>query len=88
MSSACSAAPTDYAGTIEDLTFDGSADRNCVTVAITDDNILDVTENFFGTLTTTDSSVILSPDRAQVNIFEDPNDGKNKLLHLCVFVFP
>ena len=54
-------------------------------VAITDDDILEDTENFFGTLTTTDSSVTLTPDRAQVNIFEDPNDGESKLLNSCVF---
>ena len=53
-------------------------------VAITDDDILEDTENFFGTLTTTDSSVTLNPDRAQVNIFEDPDDGENKL-NSCVF---
>ena len=77
----CSVAPTDYAGTTEDLIFDGSTDRNCVIVAITDDDILEDTENFFGTLTTTDSSVTLTPDRAQVNILEDPDDGE------CVLCF-
>ena len=83
----CSAAPTDYTGTIEDLTFDGSTNRNCVTVTITDDDILEDTENFIGTLTTTDSSVTLTPDRAQVNIFEDSIDGENKVKFMCVLCF-
>ena len=81
----CSAAPNDYDGTTEDLTFYGSTDRNCVIVVITDDDILEDMENFFGSLTTTDSSVTLSPYRAQVNVFEDPNDGENKLM--CVRCF-
>ena len=54
-------------------------------VAITDDDILEDTEFFGGTLTTTDSSVTLTPDRAQVNFIEDPDDGENKLLNSCVF---
>ena len=57
-------------------------------VAITDYNILEDTENFFGTLTTTDSGVTLNPDRAQVNIFEDPDDGENKLMYFLCFCNP
>ena len=45
-------------------------------VPITNDEILEATENFFGDLTTTDPAVTLNPDRARVDINEDPNDGK------------
>ena len=57
-------------------------------VAIADDDILEDTENFFGTLTTTDSGVTLNPDRAQVNIFEDPDDGENELMSFLCFCNP
>ena len=45
-------------------------------VPIINDDILEDTENFFASLTTTDSGVTLNPDRAQVDIIEDPDDGE------------
>ena len=45
-------------------------------VTIVDDDIVEDTEDFFGSLTTTDSAVFLDPDRAQVIITEDPTDRK------------
>ena len=57
--------------------FDDSTTRNCVFVSIENDDILEDTERFFGRLTTTDGAVTLNPDQAQVNIFEDSNDGKD-----------
>ena len=57
--------------------FDDSTAGNCINVSIENDNILEDTERFFGSLTTTDGAVTLNPDQAQVNIFEDSNDGKD-----------
>ena len=70
-------APADYDGTIADLTIDGSTGRQCVTVPIINDDILEGTESFTASLTTSDSAVTLNPDLAWVDIFDDPNDGKN-----------
>ena len=44
-------------------------------VPIENDVILEDTENFFGSLTTTNPAVTLNPDTAQVDINEDTNDG-------------
>lgn len=71
----------DYGELTSGLTFVPGFDRVCVTVSIADDGVLEGTENFFGTLTTTDSSVVLTPDEAQVNIIEG---GENILLSSCV----
>ena len=73
-------APADYDKTIQDLTFDGSTDRNCVTIPIVNDDALEATESFTASLTTSDPAVILNPDLARVDIFEDPNDSKNTAL--------
>ena len=74
-------APADYGETIEDLTFDGSTGRECVTVPIINDDILEDIESFTASLTTSDSAVTLNPDLARVDIIEDPNDGKNKTIN-------
>ena len=70
------AAPSDYDAVTVQLTFDAVNDRRCVDVTIVDDSIVENTENFFGNLMTLDPGVRLSPDRAEIQIFEDPNDGK------------
>ena len=75
-------APADYGETIEDLTFDGSTGRQCVTVPIINDDILEDTESFTTNFTTSDSAVTLNPDLARVDIFEDPNDGKNTTINI------
>ena len=48
-----------------------------MTVPIINDDILEDTESFTASLTTSDSAVTLNPDLARVDIFEDPNDGNN-----------
>ena len=73
-----SAAPTDYDETDLDFVFGGDNSIRCVNVSIIDDDILEDTESFYGTLITADSAVLLNPDRAEVLIIKDPNDGKNK----------
>ena len=70
-------ASVDYGASTQDLTFDGSTGRQCVTVPIINDDNLEDTESFTASLTTSDSAVTLNPDLARVDIFEDPNDGKN-----------
>ena len=46
-------------------------------VPIINDDILEDTESFTTNFTTSDSAVTLNLDLAQVDIFEDPNDGNN-----------
>ena len=53
-------------------------------VIIVDDSIVENTENFFGNLMTADPGVRLSPDQAEVQIFEDPNDGKYVLTYIVL----
>ena len=62
------AAPADYMSTSMELTFVPNNTRNCAAVVIVEDDIPELTENFFATLTTADSATTLAPDRAQVNI--------------------
>ena len=76
------AAPADYDETIQDLTFDSSTNRNCVTIPIVNDDAVEATESFTGSLTTSDPAVTLNPDLARVDIFEDHNDGKNEVLNI------
>ena len=69
-------APIDYDAVTQTFTFGPGLVQQCATVPIEDDVILEATENFFATLTTTDSILILNPDSTQVDIIEDPNDCK------------
>ena len=71
-----SAAPSDYGEATAEFTYDADNSRHCVIVSIENDDILEDTEDFFGSLTTTDMAVTLDPERARVEITEDPNDGK------------
>ena len=59
-------------------------------VPIENDGILEDTENVFGNLATTDSAVNLNPDRAQVDINKDTNDGtlpKNTVSQYLIALF-
>ena len=69
-------APADYDATHVDLTFGPADTRQCATVIIIDNNFGELTENFFATLTTSDSAVTLGTDMARVDILVDPNDGE------------
>ena len=70
----------DYTGITTNLLFNQAVTRQCVNVPITNDDILENTENFFASLTTTVPNVVLNPARAEVEISEDPNDGMNSVL--------
>ena len=54
----------------QDVVFDPSTDSRNVAVTIVEDNRAEVTENFYGNLSTSDGSVQLSPDSARVDILE------------------
>ena len=58
-----------------DFTFDSVNDQHCVNVSIVDDNVLEGTESFFGSLTTADTATVLNPNRTDVQIFEDSSDS-------------
>ena len=70
-------APSDYGTTDVDFVFGPGVDRVCANVPIVNDDIFEGVENFFASLTTSDSAVTLSPDEAEVIILEDPDDGEN-----------
>ena len=76
-------APVDFGGAAVDFTFGPGVSRLCVEVTIEDDDILEDEEDFFGTLTTTDPGVTLSPDLILVIIREDSFDGKSYCTCYC-----
>ena len=69
-------APADYQGPSMDLTFGPGITRRCVDVTVVEDDIMENTENFFGSLTTTDTLLTLDPDVAEVVISEDSSDSE------------
>ena len=59
------------------LTFtNGSTTPQSVPVTILDDSIVEGSESFSLTLTTTETNVTVNPASATVNIQDDSNDGK------------
>ena len=59
------------------LTFtNGSTTPQSVPVTILDDSIVEGSESFSLTLTTTDPNVTVNPASATVNIQDDSSDGK------------
>ena len=57
-----------------ELTYGPNDTRLCAIVIINNDDTVELTENFFATLTTSDSAVSLGTDVAQIELLEDPND--------------
>lgn len=57
------------------LQFDENTLSQSVTIVISDDSILEDNENFFGSLSSSDNAVDLTPRMATINIF-DLNDGR------------
>ena len=74
-------APIDYDSTTLDFNFDSGNTRRCANVTILNDGILEATEGFFVSLTTADPAVTIDPNMAQVDILEDPDDGKKWSLY-------
>ena len=66
-----SPAPGDYDAITEVLIFSASVTRICRNVSSVEDDILEEDEDFTLTLTTTDGSVNLNPDEANVTIIDD-----------------
>ena len=60
----------DYSDVTVELTFDENTIEACVDISITDDDIVEDTEDFNATLATDDSAVMLEPDSAIVNILD------------------
>ena len=67
----------DYNTTIATFTYNMGSTKKCATIYILDDNKLETTERFNGHLTTPDVPLItVNPNKTQVDIMEDSNDGK------------
>ena len=69
----------DYTSINMDFTFGPSTSRLCVNVSLTDDDLLEMKENFTLDLTSDDPSVMLQPDRAVVEI--NDNDRELSSMH-------
>lgn len=74
----------DYSEVSTSLLFTETVDRQCVNVTIVNDDILENIENFFANLTTIVSNILLEPDRAEIQIREDPTDGMSLVLFTYV----
>ena len=67
-------APGDYTSVTQMLTFNSTATRHSVSIPITNDNVAESTEAFISRLTgftPSDAAVVLSPDVAAIQIFDD-----------------
>ena len=73
----------DYTPLTTDLTFGSAAITNMVTIVIHDDLLVEDSEFFNVTLTTTDLRVTLEPDDAAVTI----EDEDSKLLHTHSYAY-
>ena len=73
----CSA-PDDYTSVSQDLTFQPGSDRQCVEVAIVNDDELENEEQFTVTITTEEDRVTLEPDSTTVTITDDDGEGFDK----------
>ena len=65
---------TDFNSVSQTVTFGTSDTEVFVTVPLVDDNVLEMTESFFGSLTNPVGNVDIIEQRAQVGIFD--NDGE------------
>ena len=74
------AAGADYVAYNRQLTFSGFA-STIVVITILDDDLGETVENFFVSLSliTTSSNILVDPDQATFNIFDD--DGMTSIIH-------
>ena len=67
----------DFSGNVQTVTFSSETSSESVLVFITDDDEYEGTEEFYGTLTTTDGRVnIFEPD-ATITIVDDGRDASH-----------
>ena len=62
--------PLDYTAVTTELTFDSERGRECVSIRLANDSLLEPTEEFEASLTTDEEQVILNPERAVVSILD------------------
>ncbi len=77
---ATSEAPADFMSVSGPLTFSQGVATQQFSIGIVNDAILEDMESFLAGLRTSDNSVRLLPDRATVNIEEEPGDDRKWLL--------
>ena len=64
----------DYSPVTTTLQFNSATSRDCVRIRIVDDSILEDDEDFFGTLNSTDPSVMVSPDTTRILIQDNDRE--------------
>ena len=67
----------------EPLTFNSVVSRLCVTVSSIQDSIAETEENFILTLSSNESSVLLLPAEANINIADDERKSQLTYFALC-----
>jgi hypothetical protein len=74
-------APSDYTSTTDTFTFSATQNRDCVDVPIISDNIVEVSESFFGNLDTTAPRVTLAPDVTEITITDEDRKSVGRFVH-------
>ena len=69
--------PLDYTAVTTELTFDSDRSRECVSIRLANDNLLESTEEFEVSLSTDEEQVIVNPQKAVVSILD--TDGMTGL---------
>ena len=80
----CSIDPEDYSETAVQLEFTPGTQRLSVFVSITDDDVVEQPEVFFGVLNDMGSPVLIDPSRANVTIVDD---GKIMPLYRYLWIY-
>ena len=62
---------SDFIGSVQTITFTSGSTSESVTVYIIDEDDYEGTENFYATLTTTESAVKIFEDNASITIIDD-----------------
>ena len=63
-------APLDYTAVTTELTFNSERSRECVSIRLVNDSLLEPTEEFEVSLTSDEEQVILNLERAVVSILD------------------
>ena len=73
--------PDDYQAIDSELVFGFDSARQCVSISLDDDGVLEATEELQISLTSEETAVILDPERAVVSILD--TDGK---INYCPYI--
>ena len=71
--------PDDYEAIDTELMFGFDIERQCVSISLVSDGVLEDTEEVQISLTSEETAVVLDPEKAVISILD--NDGKKRTVH-------